>query len=467
LDQVIKRVVDCISVTTRYPVKILKAEADLENDLGIDSVKRLEIVVALEKEFGLELSSQPALEKEFGLELSSQPRDPAIRTIADIAGWVQRNMAPAVNGAAAAVSAVPAAAPVQALAPQQSPLPTPVSTPPTPAANPTIPAIASTRMDHSNGNGFHGTNGSHSQPSLPTPHFSNGASSAAHSVSSHSVAPLPAVNGEHGRSLAGKIAFVTGSGRGVGKITARLLASKGATVIVNSFHSRDMGDQTVAEINASGGRAVHVWGSVANPQHVQNMFDQIESQFGGLDILICNASNGRIGSFLELSSEDWDRAFRTNVSGHHQCAVRAASLMQRRGGGSIVTMSAVGAHRYIDGLGSQGIVKAAVESMTRYLACELGSYGIRVNCVVGGPVYGELMDKFPNAKATQDHFAAVAPDGKLTSPIDLANTIAFLVSSDAAGINGAVWKVDHGFTAMSSGQPVPSPSVSRLVPQSI
>ncbi len=253
------------------------------------------------------------------------------------------------------------------------------------------------------------------------------------------------------RPLSGRVAFVTGSGRGIGRTIARLLARRGATVIVNSFHSREQGEQTAADINGEGGRAVHIWGSVANPDHVDEIFRQLEKQFG-LDILVCNASDGRIGSFLELTAEDWQRAFQTNVAGHHQCAVRAAELMRPRGGGSIVTLSAVGAHQFIDGLGCQGVVKAAVESLTRYLACVLGSSGIRVNCVAGGPVYGELLAKFPDARAAQNHWESMTPDGELCTPMDLAQTIAFLVSDEARGINGAVWIVDHGFSATAERQ---------------
>ena len=247
---------------------------------------------------------------------------------------------------------------------------------------------------------------------------------------------------------------MTGSGRGVGRTIARLLASRGATVIVNSFHSRDLGEQTAAEINAAGGSAVHIWGSVANPQHVDEIFQQIEQRFGGLDMLICNASDGKIGSFSDLSQDDWDRAFRTNVSGHHQCAIRASRLMQPRGGGSIVTISAVGAHRYIEGLGSQGVVKAAVETLTKYLACELAPLGVRSNCVCGGPVYGDLLAKFPNAEATQQHWEAMTPGGELSRPMDLAETICFLLSDAARGINGAIWQVDQGFSAIADGRPL-------------
>ena len=429
------RVVDCISKTTRYPVKLLQPTADLEIDLGIDSVKRVEIVVALGK--------------EFGLPLADQPRDKSIRTIADIAAWVEK-----MQGDGAATS------PAQATPSQATPPPaTPVIsyhpqvtqqfTAQTPDPQPHQPAPSQFNGGgHSNGNG-HGSNNGYRDNGQAVRYDDAHPSGMQHNGTQ--------MQSTGNRSLAGKIALVTGSGRGVGKVIARVLSARGATVIVNSFHSRDAGEATAAEINQSGGQAIHLWGSVANPDQVNAMFAEIESRFGRLDILVCNASDGKIGSFMELTPEDWDRAFRTNVSGHHQCAVLASKLMQRAGGGSIVTMSAVGSHRFIHGLGSQGIVKAAVETQTRYLACELGKFGIRVNCVVGGPVYGDLLSKFPDAQATQNHWETVCPDGNLTSPIDLANTIGFLVSDDARGINGAIWAVDHGFSAMSSGQPIPKP----------
>ncbi len=386
-DDTLKQVVECLAATTRYPTELLTADAELENGLGIDSVKRVEIIVALGEKFGLDLMAQAGA--------------PSARTIADIADWIDGLLEKGGESQQ----------PVQSVSEEELP-------------RVRAGAISSPVQV--------------SRPqSLPSPHF------------------LDNVRGGElaagAKPLSGRVALVTGSGRGVGRTIARFLARRGATVIVNSFHSREQGEQTAAEINAEDGRAVHIWGSVANPEHVDEMFRQIDRQFG-LDILVCNASDGRIGSFLELTQQDWDRAFRTNVSGHHQCAVRAAELMRPRGGGSIVTMSAVGAHQFIDGLGSQGVVKAAVESLTRYLACVLGPSGIRVNCVAGGPVYGELLAKFPEARAAQRHWESMTPDGELCTPIDLAQTIAFLVSDEARGINGAVWMVDHGFSATAEGQ---------------
>lgn len=394
----LQRVVEQIAIVTRYPEELLTVNADLADDLGIDSVKNLEIVLALGE--------------EFSLDLAAESRDPAIRTIGHVAEWIDRLL-----------------------------------------AHRTAEPSFSRELEHSDSPAYtaHGPDAFwHSnQASLPTPHLP---SAAANRESHHAPAVShPAAKSIMNKPLAGRIALVTGSGRGVGRTIAGLLASRGAHVIINSFHSRDQGDQTVADINAQGGKATHIWGSIANPNHVDRMFSQIEEHFGRLDILICNASDGRIGPFMDLTAEDWDKAFRTNVSGHHQCAVRAAQLM-RATGGSIITMSAVGATRFIHGLGSQGVVKAAVESLTRYLACELGQFGIRVNCVAGGPVYGELLSKFPAAQATQRHWESMTPNGELSSPMDLANTIGYLVSDEARGVNGAVWMVDQGFSAVADGR---------------
>ena len=395
-ENTLKRVVDCLAAATRYPTQLLSPDADLENDLGIDSVKRVEIAIALSE--------------EFGVDLQSNPPDPSTHTIRGLGSWIDELMA-----------AGDAEQHDRQVFDRQTP----------PSESHVAPRISHVSRPES----------------LRTPHFavqeSNGQAASA------------------AQPLRGRVALVTGSGRGVGRSIARFLAARGATVVVNSFHSRDQGEETVAEITAQGGQAVHIWGSVANPEHVDSIFNEIEQSLG-LDILVCNASDGRIGPFLELTSDDWDRAFRTNVSGHYNCAIRAAQLMRPRGGGAIVTMSAVGAHQYIAGLGSQGVVKAGVESLTRYLACELGRFGIRVNCVAGGPVYGELLDKFPAAQVAQNHWESIVPDGELCTSLDLAEAVGFLVSDAARGINGAVWMVDHGFSANADGQ-----SLRRLTGEAI
>ncbi len=381
---VIQRVIDCLEQTTRYPRALLTEGANLADDLGIDSVKQVEIVLALESAFGVKLDRAQVA---------------TVHTIAEVAQFVSR-----------ALAATPEAVD------RRPPAPAPVVAPLRPVDR------------------------------LPP----------------REVAPAPAPRpSPTSRALEGRVILVTGSGQGLGRSVVQHLARQGAKVVVNSFHSRELGERTVAEINDSGGTALHAWGSIINEEHVDSIFATIRERFGALDALVCNASDGRIGPFLSLSSDDWDRAFRTNVSGHHACVRRAAPLMAARGGGAIVTMSTVGAHGYVRGLGSQGVVKAAVESMTRYLACELAAQNIRVNCVAAGPVYGSLLDKLAETTTTREHWEAMTPGGALCDPLDIARVIAFLVSDHAIGTNGSIISVDRGFSSHVDGRLV-SPGLDAL-----
>jgi enoyl-[acyl-carrier protein] reductase III len=249
----------------------------------------------------------------------------------------------------------------------------------------------------------------------------------------------------------GKVALVTGSGKGIGKVIATRLARSGATVVVNSFHSREEGERTTQEILAAGGRAVHLWGSVARADHLERMFTAVERELGGLDFLVCNASNGAIGPFDRLTTDDWEKAFRTCVIGTYECAMRARRLMARRGGGSIVTLSTCLSQRYMRDLGCQGIVKAAVESLTRYLATELAPDGVRVNCLSPGFVYGDLLNKFPDAAARLSRWEAATPGAQLCTADDVADVVELLLGPKTKKVNGAIWVVDGGLSATVDG----------------
>ena len=438
----IDRVVKCVEIATRYPKQLLTPEADLETDLGIDSVKRVEIVT--------ELSS------EFELDLLTQEDAPAVRTIQQIGEWIEDELRAAGGKSTQPTTEVlgaNASGPSAALPEQDSVV--------TNQHNGGVARSQVTNGQTTNGHPAHNhfTNGqvngqsvSNGQPAPVSPPHYQPANINSPRVARPAPAPMPVTAT---KKLAGKVAFITGSGRGVGRTTARLLSSQGATVIVNSFHSRDLGEKTAADINAEGGRAFHLWGSVCKAEQMDAVFDQIEGQFGGLDILICNASDGRLGSFTDITPADWERAFATNVSGHYHCAMRASESMKRRGGGSIVTMSSVAANRYVQGMGCQGVVKSAVEAMTRNLACELAPWSIRTNCVSGGAVYGDVMSQYPEARSTFNYWEQIVPDGELCNPMDLANTISFLVSDDARGVNGAIWTVDHGASTRAHTRELP------------
>ncbi|XXX72428.1 SDR family oxidoreductase [Sorangium sp. So ce134] len=245
-------------------------------------------------------------------------------------------------------------------------------------------------------------------------------------------------------ALAGKTILVTGSSRGLGRAIATKLGRAGARVVVNSFHSRDDGDAVADEIRGAGGDAVHVWGSVANPAHVDKLFEAIARDVGELHHFVSNASNGRFGPLEQTTPEHWELAFRTNVIGYHQCALRAARLMERHGGGRIVALSSNGSSRYLEHFGAMGAVKAAVESLTRALAVELAPRHVQVNCVSAGPIYGHVTSNYPDHERILPYWESRTPGGRLCTEEDVADAVLLLLSDGARMINGATLTVDGG-----------------------
>jgi enoyl-[acyl-carrier protein] reductase III len=249
------------------------------------------------------------------------------------------------------------------------------------------------------------------------------------------------------KPFTGKIAFISGSGRGIGKEIAVYLADLGATVIVNSFHSRQRGEEAAAEIKAVGGEAIHLWGSMANPAHVNEMFDQIEQRFGAIDFFVSSASNGMLARLEDITVQDWEKAFRTNIIGLHQGAMGSARLMRKRGGGKIITMSSPAAHGYVDYFGCMGAVKAAVESLTRSLAIELAPDNIQVNCVSPGPVYGELLNKWPESERLIKQWEGNTAYKRLCKAEDVSHFVAYLLSDSVKLFTGSILVMDGGISA--------------------
>ena len=143
----------------------------------------------------------------------------------------------------------------------------------------------------------------------------------------------------HTQDLQGRIALVTGGGKGVGKVIAHQLARRGAHVLINCFHSFEQAKQTRAELEALGATVGLFRASVASRDQVDRMFDEIEERFGFLDVLVNNAAAGWLGPVAEIDEPHFTRALGTNLLGSFWCARRAAPLMARRGGGCIVNIS--------------------------------------------------------------------------------------------------------------------------------
>ncbi|QSQ13833.1 SDR family oxidoreductase [Myxococcus landrumensis] len=461
---VLERIRHCAATVTRYPLDILTPEAQLEDELGIDSVKLAEIAAVVAREFGL------AVEK--------LPRGAKARTLSLIAEQVVAQLADTAPAPVPAVVAVAASIPVPVAAPMAPPVaglpsdleaqvravfarvtryPEELLTPEADLEDELgidsvklaeVLAVLAKELRLELG----------PRPSRRLRTLSAVSEEIRSRQGSPSVAPVatqvappPPVVVRPALPFEGKVALVTGSGKGIGKVIAQRLASAGATVVVNSFHSRDEGERTAQEIVAAGGKALHVWGSVAQEEHLERLFTTIAERLGGLDFLVCNASNGMIGPFDRIAPRDWDKAFRTCVTGTYECAMRARPLMARRGGGVIVTMSTSMSQRYMYDLGCQGVVKAGVESLTRYLAAELAPEGIRTNCVSAGPVHGELLGMFPNAPGRVTRWEAATPGGQLCTADDVADVTELLLGPKTQRVNGAIWVVDGGLSATVDG----------------
>src|SRR5919204_2801903 len=169
-----------------------------------------------------------------------------------------------------------------------------------------------------------------------------------------------------------QIALITGSGRGIGRAIALQLASEGADVVVNFFRKREPAEETAEQIRALGRRAHVVKANVGEIAQIERLFDEVKQQFGGLDILVCNAASGYIRPVMQQEVKGWDWTMNINARSVLFCAQQAQPLMKARGGGAIVSISSMGAFRVMPEYVVIGASKAALESLTRYLAVEFG-----------------------------------------------------------------------------------------------
>jgi len=244
-------------------------------------------------------------------------------------------------------------------------------------------------------------------------------------------------------ALAGKVALVTGAARGIGRAIAHKLGSEGADLAVNYYNSHDEAEALCAELRASGRRAVAVQGSVGVPDSVDEMFAEIAKHFDRVDIVVSNAASGVLKPAMDMSLKHWRWCMETNAFALDLLAQHAVPLMSS--GGRIIAMSSLGAQRAMPDYGFIGASKAALESLVRTLAQELGPKNIRVNAVSAGVVDTDALQYFPNRDQLLSNFAARAPAGPVLTPDDVAGAVYLLCLPEAAMITGHTLVVDGGF----------------------
>ncbi len=229
--------------------------------------------------------------------------------------------------------------------------------------------------------------------------------------------------------LAHHTAIVTGAGSGIGKAIALRLAAEGARLTVQDL-AREKAEATAAAIKDSGGEAVAVAGDVSKAAVVETAFQACRDAFGDPSLMVNNAGIVHQVKFENMADEDWDRMIAVHLRGTYLCSRRAIGPMLKKGSGVIVNIaSQLGQIGGVE-LVHYSAAKAGIIGMTKALAREVSAQGVRVNAVAPGPINTELVmalsDTWRSAKAAE------LPLGRFGEPEDVAATVAFLASEDAA-----------------------------------
>lgn len=246
-----------------------------------------------------------------------------------------------------------------------------------------------------------------------------------------------------------KVALITGSGRGIGRAIALHFAAGGADVVINFFRNRKPAEDTAAQVEALGQRAIVVKANIGELDDLNLLFDEVEAKFGSLDIFVHNAASGFNRPAMEQRPKGWNWSMNINARPLLFGAQRAATLMEGKPGGSIVAITSPGSTRVLPDYVSVGASKAALEAVTRYLAIELAPQNIVVNAVSPGIVLTEALQHFDIIRKDEElveHAKSLTPAGRLVTPEDVAEVVAFLCSPEAEMIRGQVITVDGGYT---------------------
>ncbi len=253
--------------------------------------------------------------------------------------------------------------------------------------------------------------------------------------------------------FADKIVLVTGSGRGIGREMALRFAREGAHVVINFFRNREPAEETAEAVRALGRQALVVRANVGELAELAEMYRQVEETFGALDMLIHNAASGYNRPAMGQKPRGWEWTMNINARSLLFGAQHAAPLMARRGGGAIVALSSLGSIRVMEEYVVVGTSKAAIEALVRYLGVELAPQGIRVNAVSPGVVRTEALAHFQTFRDEGpdviSEVEARAPAGRLCTPEDVADVVAYLCSDEAAMICGQTLIVDGGYSLLA------------------
>jgi NAD(P)-dependent dehydrogenase (short-subunit alcohol dehydrogenase family) len=249
--------------------------------------------------------------------------------------------------------------------------------------------------------------------------------------------------------LLGKSAVVTGAAAGIGRATAELFAREGARLVVADIYTDGLATLRDSLANVTDDVAV-VTADVSKPEDVRRMIDVAVDQYGRLDIAVANAGIIPLASIVEATLDDWEAVMAIDGRGMFLTCKYAIEQMLINGGGSIVCLSSISGMAGQARQSTYGPAKFVASGLTKHLAIEWASQGIRVNAVAPGTINTERVQQLPNEPGGSEYVESIKaahPIGRLGQPSEVANAILFLASDEASFITGAILPVDGGFLA--------------------
>lgn len=244
--------------------------------------------------------------------------------------------------------------------------------------------------------------------------------------------------------LEGKVALVTGGGRGIGRSICLCLGQAGADVAVNYLRDEGAAWEVASQIEALGKKAIVVQGDVSKGDEVSAMFSRVEKEMGEVDILVNNAGIVTMSMVEDMKEEEWRRVIDVNLTGVFLCCKAALGPMKRKMFGRIINIASTAAKRISYGGGAHYTAsKAGVIAFTKHLAYELAAYGVTVNALcLGTTLTSAIMEK--TTPQQREERVKLIPLGRFLTPEEHAGVIVFLASSVAAGITGQAIDSDGG-----------------------
>jgi len=247
--------------------------------------------------------------------------------------------------------------------------------------------------------------------------------------------------------LRGRVCAVTGAGSGIGRGIAVALAGVGARVTVID-QNIEGAEETVSTLREQGSEAIAIKCDVSDPTSVSAAAEHSEAALGPCDVLVNNAGLLRAGGLDSLAIEDWNLLLSVNLTGYFLCSQIFGRQMRKRGAGTLIHVASIAATQATAFSGAYSVAKAGVTMLSRQLAIEWGSYGIRSNVVHPGMILTPLSQAMYDEPGATERRSQAVPLGRIGRPDDVAQAVLFLASDRSSYITGDEVTVDGGFTRM-------------------